>query len=68
MSLSDEIASKVKGKGGTELAPEDKTPEPEGMKAGDHGKRILAAISAKDPVAVENAIKDCAEDAGDYAE
>ena len=36
-------------------------------KPGDHGRRILAAVEAKDPIAIEEAIKDCF-DAGEGSE
>lgn len=31
------------------------------VKPGDHGRRIIAAIKANDPIAVEEAIRDCVD-------
>jgi len=60
MALADDIASKVKGPKLTDDT-EETTPVETDMKAGDHGKRMLAAIASKDAVALEAAVKDCVD-------
>lgn len=67
MGIAEAIASRVGDKYGGE---EEKTPaETEAkMKPGDHGRRILSAIEAKDPIAIEHAIQDCVEDSDSYGD
>lgn len=55
MGLAEDIAGKVKGKASSETETAEESAE---LKEGDCGKRILAAISAKDAVALEAAIRD----------
>jgi hypothetical protein len=66
MSIVDDIAAGVPPMGKGAGSPTEERAEGEGSKPGDHGKRIAAALGIKEGVdyeALENAIKDCVEDA-----
>lgn len=56
MSMAEDIAGKVSGGAGDDevVVEEEAKLEP-----GDAGKRLRAAIAAKDDVAIEEAIRDC---------
>lgn len=56
-AIVNRISSKAKTDGGSGN-------DDAGMKPGDHGRRILAAIKANDPEGIEEAIKDCVDDYG----
>lgn len=58
MGLAEDIAGKVGKKSSDEEAT---SPDAEGMKSGDIGKRILSAIKQNDAIALETAILDLNE-------